>query len=434
MNFLWNSLTDYCFFKVFGVLLLLKVTFELILLNLNERNLKRHQEKVPEVFRDFIDESRYFKSIPYNVDKIRFGYISHVYSALVLTAVILTGLLPALWDFFNGLLNLEDAFGALLFWGQALFLFTTVTVMSWFSIPFDLYSQFVIEEKHGFNKMTAVLWVVDAVKSFFVSAVLVIPLAALIFFLVSVFPRSWWLIVFAVVFIFQLIMMVLYPLLIMPLFNKFTPLEDGTLRERFFKLARRCSFPAGEIYVMDGSKRSSHSNAFFTGFGKFRRIVLFDTLVEQLDPNELEGVLAHEIGHNKKGHIPRLLALSGSFMLVMFFVLFQLTHASWFTASFGFGESASLPVLSFVLFGVIGGVFSYWITPLNGLFSRRYEYQADRYAAEKTGSPDGLTSALKKLSEKNLSLFTPHPLYSMFYYSHPTLKERIKALKEISNG
>jgi STE24 endopeptidase len=222
-------------------------------------------------------------------------------------------------------------------------------------------------------------------------------------------------------------MVVLAPILIMPLFNKFAPLPEGSLRSRLLALAARTGFVTHSIQVMDGSKRSRHSNAFFTGFGPFRKIVLFDTLIQQLDEAELEAVLAHEIGHYKKGHIPKMLAVSAVVMLMGFFLVAQLARQDWFYQAFGFKPGSFAPAL--LLFSLFSGPVAFWFSPLVHYWSRRYEYQADAYAKQAIGELPPLLGALRKLTEKNLSNLTPHRFFSAFYYSHPTLIERENALK-----
>jgi STE24 endopeptidase len=226
-------------------------------------------------------------------------------------------------------------------------------------------------------------------------------------------------------------MVVLAPVLIMPLFNKFTPLPTGTLRDRLLQLGQRTGFLARSIQVMDGSKRSRHSNAFFTGLGRWRKIVLFDTLVQQLTEPELEAVLAHEIGHYKKRHIPKMLLFSAASLFVAFYAIAWLSGQHWFYIAFGFSNADSI-VPALLLFALLSGMVTFWFSPLLHLWSRRYEYQADRYAAEIMGERESLSGALRKLNEKNLSNLTPHPAYSGFYYSHPTLLERERALQRLS--
>jgi len=238
----------------------------------------------------------------------------------------------------------------------------------------------------------------------------------------------WWLRSWGSLLGFLLLMLVLATVLFLPLFNKFTPLPDGSLRERLLRLAERTCFRARSIQVMDGSKRSRHSNAFFTGFGRFRKIILFDTLIEELAELELEAVLAHEIGHFKKKHIPKMLLISALASLVGFWVISVLANQDWFYRAFGFVPGSIVPAL--LLFGLLSGVITFWFSPLAHWWSRRYEYQADAFAAAVMDEPRSLIGALRKLNEKNLSNLTPHPLYSGFYYSHPTLLERERALTD----
>jgi STE24 endopeptidase len=236
----------------------------------------------------------------------------------------------------------------------------------------------------------------------------------------------WWIWGFALLLSFQLLMLVLYPKIILPLFNKLTPLPEGELRTRLLALADRTGFKAKTIEVIDGSKRSGHSNAYFTGFGRFRRIVLFDTLIAQLSTEELEAVLAHEIGHYRRGHIPKMIALSAVMMLAAFATIAWLAQSTWFNLAFGFPPGETAP--SFLLFGLLSGVVTFWFAPLGNLLSRRYEYQADAFARDAIGGPAAMIGALRKLAQKNLTNLTPHPWFSGFYYSHPTLVEREAAL------
>jgi STE24 endopeptidase len=293
-------------------------------------------------------------------------------------------------------------------------------------LPFEWYGQFRLEEKFGFNTTTQKTWWLDRLKGSLLAAVLGYPLLVLILKIVEWTGASWWLWAWGAMLGFQLLMLVLAPVLILPLFNKFTPLPEGTLRERLLTLAQRTRFVAKSIQVMDGSKRSRHSNAFFTGFGQFRKIVLFDTLIQQLSEPELEAVLAHEIGHFKKKHIPKMLVFSAFSSLVGFYLVAVLAKQEWFYRAFGFPPGNIAPVL--LLFALLSGAVMFWFSPLAHWWSRRYEYQADAFAAEVMNEPRSLVGALRKLNEKNLSNLTPHPLYSGFYYSHPTLMEREQAL------
>jgi STE24 endopeptidase len=313
------------------------------------------------------------------------------------------------------------------------FLFAAGVAFSIPNLPFDWYAQFRLEERFGFNTTTTATWLLDRVKGMVLAFVLGYPALVLVLKVVEWAGAHWWVWAWAVVVAIQLLLMLLAPAFIMPLFNKFTPLPEGTLRERLFALAARTGFPTRSIDVMDGSKRSRHSNAFFTGFGRMRKIVLFDTLVSQLSEEELEAVLAHEIGHYKRRHIIKLLTFSIVGMLVAFAVIAWLAQREWFGAGFGFTQvvgfepAAIAPTL--LLFALLAGTVTFWTSPLASLWSRRFEYEADAFAREAMGRAEPLIGALRKLTEKNLSNLTPHPLYSGFYYSHPTLTERERALR-----
>jgi STE24 endopeptidase len=279
-------------------------------------------------------------------------------------------------------------------------------------------------------------WILDRAKGLLLAVLLGYPLLALVLKLIEWTGANWWFWATAVVIAFQLILVLIAPAVIMPLFNKFTPLPEGTLRERLFALARRTKFPTRSIDMMDGSKRSRHSNAFFTGFGRFRKIALFDTLVAQLTEPELESVVAHEIGHYKKRHVMKLLAVSVAGVLVAFAAIAWLARQPWFYRAFGFeyhgGFTAANVVPAILLFSLLAGTISFWLSPIVNIWSRRFEYEADAFARATMGEAHSLIRALRKLSEKNLSNLTPHPLYSGFYYSHPTLLERERALRVVA--
>jgi STE24 endopeptidase len=341
----------------------------------------------------------------------------------VLVAVILSGVLPWAFNLFRNGLGASP-------WALGFFLFATGVALTVPDLPFDWYAQFRLEERFGFNTSTLKLWWMDRLKGLCLGAVLGYPLLVLILYLVGWMGRSWWLWAWAVLMSCQLVIAVLAPVLILPLFNKFTPLPEGSLRERLLQLARRTRFRAQSIQVMDGSKRSRHSNAFFTGFGRLRKIVLFDTLIQQLLEAELEAVLAHEIGHFKRKHIPKMLMASALGSLAGFYVLSWIAEQPWFYRAFGFYPGNIVPAL--LLFGLLSGLVTFWFSPVAHWWSRRYEYQADEYAAQAMAESGPLIRALRKLNEKNLGNLTPHPLYSGFYYSHPTLIERERALSRMS--
>lgn len=389
---------------------------------LNKSEVVKHAENVPEAFRDMIEPAAYTKGVDYTLAKIRLGGIERLWDVVILALVLFTGVLPASYNWWTATVGAGV-------WSLCAFLFVLGVVLAIPQLPFQWYDQFRLEERFGFNTTDLKTWITDRVKGLFLALVLGYPLLALILKLVEWMGSLWWLWAWGIMIAFQLLMMVLAPVLILPLFNKLTPLPEGKLRERLLALGHRTGFHARNILVMDGSKRSRHSNAFFTGFGKFRKIVLFDTLVEQLRENELEAVLAHEIGHYKKRHIPKMLAASALGLLLAFYLVGKLAASGEFYRAFGFEPGSIVPAL--VLFSLLSGVVTFWLTPLGNLFSRKYEYQADRYAAEAMNESGSLVGALRKLNEKNLSNLTPHPLYSAFYYSHPALLERERALMAV---
>ena len=406
----------------FIALLILKYATSTLLDLLNLGYVKRQAEAVPQGFSDFIDMPTYQKSIEYTVAKTRFGLVSNLYDSIILAVVVLSGLLPWLYA------SLSAIFGFGI-WGQALVLFLIAVILGLPGMPFEWWSTFRIEERFGFNKSTQKLWIVDKVKGFVLGFGIGYPLLALLIFLVTSAGDLWWVWGFTVFFLFQLVMVVAYPMFIMPLFNKMEPMAAGELRNRLFALAERTGFKAQTILVIDGSKRSGHSNAFFAGFGRFRRIVLYDTLIEQMSHEELEAVLAHEIGHYKMGHIPKMILLSGITTFAMFALLGWLAGGTWLAEAFHFSSAAAeyfVPVL--LLFMLLSGLLTFWLSPFSSLWSRKHEYEADAFARDAMDSSEPLIRALRKLHRENLSNLTPHPIYSRFYYSHPTLLERESSL------
>src|SRR6266404_1810904 len=414
-------------FAIVALLLILARSItELWLSRLNQHHVRAHANEVPQAFREIIDEATYRRSVYYTLAKSRFGDIATVFDAIVLMVVLFSGVLP--WAFGK----LTANFGTSV-WAMASFLLVTGIALSVLALPFAWYAQFKLEERFGFNTTTMKTWVVDRVKGFLLALLLGYPLLALVLKLIEWTGANWWLWAAAVVIAFQLLLLLIAPAIIMQLFNKFTPLPEGAVRGRLFGLAQRTNFPTRSIDVMDGSKRSRHSNAFFTGFGRFRKIVLFDTLIAQLNEPELESVLAHEIGHYKKRHVLKLLGVSISGVFVAFAAIAWLTRQQWFYRAFGFqhhgGFAAASVVPAMLLFALLAGTISFWFSPLMHLWSRHFEYEADAFARATMGEAQSLIRALQKLTEKNLSNLTPHPLYSAFYYLHPTLLERERALR-----
>lgn len=408
------------------VLILARAIAELWLSRLNQRHVRAHTAEVPAAFREMVDEPTYRRSVDYTLAKSRFGDVVTVFDTVLLIAILFSGTLPWAFEKFTA------AFGTSV-WAMAGFLFGTGFALNIISLPFAWYAQFKLEDRFGFNTTTVKTWVLDRLKGLLLAVLLGFPLLALVLKLLEWTGPNWWIWAAVLVIAFQLLLMLIAPAVIMPLFNKFTPLPDGSLRERLFGLARRTDFPTRNIEVMDGSKRSRHSNAFFTGFGRFRKIVLFDTLVAQLAEPELESVLAHEIGHYKKRHVVKLLAVAIFGVFIGFAVVAWLARQEWFYRAFGFdyhaGFAAANMVPAMLLFALLAGTVSFWFSPLVHIWSRGFEYEADAFARATMGEAQPLIQALRKLTEKNLSNLTPHPFYSGFYYSHPTLLERENALR-----
>jgi STE24 endopeptidase len=408
------------------VLILARVVTELWLSRLNQRHVRERANEVPPVFRGIVDVAMYRRSIDYTLAKRRFGDIVNIFDAVVLVAVLFSGLLPWAFGKFKG------SFGTSIL-AMAGFLFVTGIALTILGLPFAWYAQFKIEERFGFNATSIKTWIADRIKALLLALLLGYPLLLLVLELIERTGTNWWLWTAAVVIAFQLLLLLIAPVIIMPLFNKFTPLPEGELRQRLFALARRTHFPTRSIEVMDGTKRSRHSNAFFTGLGRFRKIVLFDTLVAQLTEPELEAVLAHEIGHYKKRHVIKMLGVSIAGVVMAFASIAWLARQQWFYRAFGFEHevefAASNVIPAMLLFTLLAGTISFWFSPLLHVWSRRFEYEADAFARVSMGETQSLIQALRKLTKNNLSNLTPHSLYSSFYYSHPTLLERERALR-----
>src|SRR5436190_499739 len=342
------------------VLILARATTELWLSRLNQRHVRAQTNEVPPAFRGIIDEPTYRRSVDYTLAKSRFTDIANLFDAGLLIALLFSGVLP--WAFERFSVSLRSSILAM-----AGFLFVTGIALSIPGLPFAWYAQFKLEERFGFNTTTTRTWVLDRMKGFLLAGLLGYPLLALVLKLVEWTGTNWWLWAAAVVIAFQLLLLLVAPAIIMPLFNKFTPLPEGTLRERLFALAQRTKFPTRSIEAMDGSKRSRHSNAFFTGFGGLRKIVLFDTLIAQLTEPELEAVLAHEIGHYKKRHIIKMLAVSIAGVFLGFAAIAWLARQQWFYRAFGFayhgGFAAANVLPAILLFALLAETITFWASP-----------------------------------------------------------------------
>lgn len=402
-------------------LVVLRLLAELALEALNRAEVRRNAGHPPASMEGVMDAATYARSVEYTLAKSRLGSVEAVCDAAILLALVFSGFLPWLWARFSGL-----APGAT--WSGALFVIAAMILLGLFHLPLEWWSRFRLEERFGFNNSTLGLWAADQVKVMILGIAIGFPVAWAMLVLVNRAGGFWWVWGFALLFGVQMLMIVLYPKLILPLFNRLSPLPDGDQRAGLLALAERTGFPARTIEVMDGSKRSGHSNAFFTGFGRFRHIVIFDTLMAQLAPAELEAVLAHEIGHFKCGHVPKFVALTAFLQFGAFAAVAWLARTPWFNAAFGLPEGTLAP--TFLLIGLLGGLVTFWFAPAMNWLSRRNEYEADTFAKNAFGSSAAMIGALRKLFQKNLSNLTPHPLYGMVYYSHPTPVERERALRK----
>lgn len=389
------------------------------------RHVATHRHSVPAAFEATVSLQAHQRAADYTLAKLRLGLLTTAFGAAVLLGWTLLGGLDAL----NGWLLTEarPALGDLGYQLALLAAFALITGL--IDLPFEAWTTFRLEQRHGFNHTTPGLWLADQAKGVLVGALLGLPIAALILWLMGTAGATWWLWAWAVWVGFNLLVLVLYPTVIAPLFNKFQPLEDGALKARVEGLMARCGFAAKGLFVMDGSRRSAHANAYFTGFGAAKRVVFFDTLLSKLSPPEVEAVLAHELGHFKHRHVTKRIVAMFALSLAGFALLGWLSQQVWFYAGLGVRPSLDAPndALALLLFLLVGPVFSFFVTPLFASLSRRHEFEADAYACAQTSARD-LGGALLKLYEDNASTLTPDRLYVRFYYSHPPASERLAAM------
>lgn len=410
------------FTVLFSALLVLGLATKLYLATRQIRHVAGHRQRVPAAFASTITLAAHQKAADYTIAKTRLGMLEMAFGAAVLLGWTLLGGLDLLnqavmhsWLAEHGRLApqiaLLAAFGLI---GGLL------------DLPFTLYKTFGLEERFGFNKMTFRLWLADLVKSTVVGAVVGLPVVALILWLMAGAGSLWWLWTWVVWMGFNLLVLVLFPTVIAPLFNKFKPLDDEALKSRVTALMQRCGFAAKGLFVMDGSKRSAHANAYFTGFGAAKRVVFYDTLLKQLNPAEVDAVLAHELGHFKHKHIVKRIAVMFAMSLVGFALLGWLSSQVWFYTGLGVRPnlSGANDALALLLFLMGVPLLSFFISPVMAQFSRKHEFEADAYAISQTDGRD-LQSALLKLYKDNASTLTPDPVFVKFYYSHPPASERL---------
>ena len=384
------------------------------------RHVRAHRGAVPGTFAEAIPLTAHQKAADYTVAKAWLGMIDVLLGAAVLLALTLGGLIDWLSAQWSRVLEPQS-----LWHGAALFA-AVVVLLAVLELPLSLYRTFVIEAKFGFNRMTPKLFLVDLAKQAVLAAALGIPLLVLVLWLMAQMGELWWLYVWIAWMAFNLLVLLIFPTFIAPLFNRFTKLEDPSLAGRIEALLRRCGFRSSGLYVMDGSKRSSHGNAYFTGFGAAKRIVLFDTLLSRLAPPEVEAVLAHELGHYKRHHVWKRVALLFGLSLAFLWGLGQLIDQAWFYD--GLGVASRGTAVALLLFVLVMPVFTFFLQPISSLYSRRHEFEADQYAAAHSDAAE-LVKALVKLYQDNAATLTPDPLHSAFYDSHPPAATRIARLK-----
>ncbi len=411
------------FTLLFVFMLLAGVVTRLWLATRQTRHVARHRNTVPPEFADRIGETSHRRAADYTLARIRFDVVSLLFDSAVLVGLTLLGGLQALSE-------LASAVASSDFVRQLLLVGMVAALLALLDLPFTLWRQFVLESRFGFNRMTLRLFASDAAKGVVLAVVLGLPLLSALLWLMAEAGRYWWLWGWGLWVVFNVCVMLLFPTVIAPMFNKFTPLADQSLAERIHALARRTGFSLNGLFVMDGSKRSAHGNAYFTGLGKNKRIVFFDTLLSRLAPEEIEAVLAHELGHFKHRHITKRLVFAFAVSLAFFALLGWLAQQTWFYT--GLGVMPALDgrndALALILFFLVTPVFTFPFTPVASWYSRKHEFEADRYASEQT-DPANLISALVKLYDDNAATLTPDPVHSAFYDSHPPATLRIGRLR-----
>ena len=414
---------------LFAAALLASLVLKFWLATRQMRHVAAHRGAVPPAFATTITLAAHQRAADYTLAKSRFGLLTMAFGAAVLLGWTLLGGI----DILNAALRdaVQPRWGDMAYQLALLAAFSVIGGV--LDLPFELYSTFRIEQQFGFNRMTWKLYVADMLKALFVGVLVGLPIAALMLWIMGAAGALWWLWAWGAWMGFNLLVLVLYPTLIAPLFNKFEPLADESLKARVQALMARCGFAAKGLFVMDGSKRSAHANAYFTGFGASKRVVFFDTLLSKLSPGEVEAVLAHELGHFKHKHVIKRIASMFAISLAGFALLGWLSTQAWFYAGLGARPSVGAPnnAVALLLFLLVTPVFVYFVSPLFAQLARRHEFEADAYAC-KQASGSELAAALLKLHEDNASTLTPDPVYVRFYYSHPPASERLAALARAS--
>lgn len=406
--------------KVFLAFICVKGLIESYLDKRNKLHILKNQNEVPEKFSSKISLEEHQKAARYSVAKINTASIFNFIGYIVLIAWTILGGLDYLNKYVQTFMLGQISSGILFI---VLFSF----INSIISLPQSIYTTFVIEEKFGFNKTTVKTFIVDMIKGTIVGAIIGIPLLYGVLWIMEKLGSSWWIYAWAFLTAFQLLLLWIYPTFIAPLFNKFSPLEEGEVKEKILNLLARTGFTANGLFVMDASKRSGHGNAYFTGFGKNKRIVFYDTLINSLSANEVEAVLAHELGHFKRKHILKMMIKSFVMSFIAFYILGFLLTQKWFFEMHG--VSSQETYMALILFSMVSGIYTFFITPISAWSSRKHEFEADEFAAQNSNALD-LINALVKMYKDNASSLTPDPMYSAFYHSHPPALIRVQFLEK----
>ena len=407
------------FTQIFIALISIKFLLETYLKIRNLKSIYNNKDSVPARFKDVVTEEEYKKSILYNTDRIKFQIFTSLFGSVVLIIFTIGGLLNYLTQVVMDITQ-SNVLGAVLL-GLLL-----IIVEEIISIPISIYSTFVIEERHGFNKTTKKTFVTDIFKGLLISGAISSILYATVIFIIISAGDLWWIYAFAAVFTLQAIIFFLYPVLIMPLFNKFEPLDDEEFKKPIEKLLEKVDFKSKGLFVMNASLRSTHGNAFFTGIGKNKRIVFFDTLLKTINPDEMEAILGHELGHYKLGHIRKTLISSLVFGFLGFYILNEIFKSDNFFIAHGL---ENLTVYSkFLMFYLVIGSYTFFTKPITSALSRKREFEADDFSFQFTDG-EHMISGLLKLTKDNASNLTPDPLYSSYYYSHPPIAERVASIE-----
>ncbi len=408
-----------CLFIIFYAAYLI-IEIGLDMLNIN--HIEQHRHIIPDLFENIYSMDDYQKSIAYTKAKTNFKIFGLALKTIILLSFIVSGFFGDLDIWLKNFISHD-------FWRGVSYPFLVGAVFYVIGLPESYYHQFVLEEKFGFNRMDIKTYITDQIKAVLLGLVFGVPIIAALLWIINESGDRWWVFGCALIMGFQFFTAAIYPVFLAPLFNKFSPLADGTLKDRISNLAKQLNFKMAGIFTIDGSKRSSHSNAFFAGLGSMRRIVLFDTLVEKHSEDEIVGVIAHEMGHNVKKHIQKSLVLSSLITLLLFYALSLCLKWPLFFTTFGVPEP-SIHV-GLVLFALFSSVFMFPISPIFTKISRHNEFEADEFSVLTTKNKSHLRQALVKLSKENLANLRPHPWYSAYHYSHPTTLERVKAIDSI---